>query len=96
MRLVAEFKKPVEVRPRENYKIWLRYDDGASGEVDLSDMAGKGVFQAWEDREFFESVYLPAHRGVSWPGDLDLCADMLYMRLTGTSYGELFPPVNAA
>ena len=39
--------KPVEVKALSQYRIWLRYDDGVQGEVDLSDVAGRGVFQAW-------------------------------------------------
>ena len=38
-----EWVCPVEVRALEPYRIWLRYDDGVEGELDLSDMAGKGV-----------------------------------------------------
>lgn len=88
---MAETKRPIEVEPRDGYSIWLRYDDGAAGVVDLSDIAGRGVFGAWKDRSLFEAVHLPPHRGVSWPGELDLCADMLYMRLTGESYEDLHP-----
>ena len=38
--------KPVEVKALPQYRIWLRYDDGVQDEVDLSDVAGRGVFQA--------------------------------------------------
>ena len=41
--------KPIAVEPREGYRIWVRFNDGMSGEVDLSAMAGKGVFTAWND-----------------------------------------------
>ena len=37
---------PIEVEAREPYRIWLRYSDGVSGEIDLSDVAGMGVFLA--------------------------------------------------
>ena len=37
--------RPVEVKPLENFRIWLRYDDGTEGEVNLSDVAGRGVFE---------------------------------------------------
>ena len=42
--------RPIEAAAREGFRLWLRYDDGASGEVDLSDLAGRGVFAAWIDR----------------------------------------------
>ena len=34
--------RPVEARPLMPYRIWLRYQDGTEGEVDLSHLAGKG------------------------------------------------------
>ena len=50
--------RPVEVRALEPYRIWLRYDDGVEGEVDLSDVSSDGVFAAWEDHSFFAGVHL--------------------------------------
>ncbi len=38
--------RPAEVRALEPFRIWLRYDDGIEGEVDLSDIAGRGMFSA--------------------------------------------------
>ncbi len=34
--------QPTEVQPRPSYRIWLRYSDGVTGEIDLSHLAGKG------------------------------------------------------
>ena len=36
---------PTSVKALSKYRIWLEFDDGISGEVDLSDVAGSGVFQ---------------------------------------------------
>lgn len=79
------------VEPREGYRIWLRYDDGSSGEVDLSHLAGQGVFAAWNDRAFFESVRVTDYGAVAWGEDIDLCPDKLYMDLTGKKVEELMP-----
>ncbi len=38
-------KEAVEVMPRAGYRVWLRYGNGVEGEVDLSDLAGRGVFK---------------------------------------------------
>ena len=83
--------EPVDVEPRDGHRIWLRYSDGASGEVDLADMAGRGVFRVWLDRVFFEKVHVSDHRSIAWSDDVELCADALYMELTGKSAEELFP-----
>lgn len=88
--------KPVEVKPRSNYRLWLRYDDGEQGEVDLSDLAGRGVFAAWGDAAFFESVRLGAHGEIEWGADIDLCPDALYLRLTGKTPEQIFPMLKRA
>ena len=83
--------KPVAVKPLSNFHIWLRYDDGIEGTIDLSDLAGRGVFAAWNDPAFFEAVHLGSHGAVEWGVDIDLCPDALYMRLTGKSPEQVFP-----
>ncbi len=81
--------RPLSVRALPNHRIWLRYNDGAEGEVDLSDIAGKGVFAAWGDPAVFDAVRLGTHGAIEWPGDLDLCPDAMYLRLTGRSVDAL-------
>jgi hypothetical protein len=84
-------KKAIEVRPLSGFRIWLRYDDGVTGEVDLSHLAGRGVFKVWADRKVFEAVRVDESGAVVWSPDIDLCPDALYLRLTGKSVDELFP-----
>lgn len=93
--MAHELVWPAAVEPRDGFRVWLRYTDGTAGEVDLSDLAGRGVFEAWDDRELFEAVSITQYRSVSWPGELDLCADMLYMRLTGKAVEELYTGLRA-
>ncbi len=76
--------KLVEVKASEGYRVWLLYDNGVSGELDLSYLAGKGVFKAWDDTQFFKGVYLlPYGEGIAWSEQLDMGADSLYLYLTG-------------
>jgi hypothetical protein len=82
--------RPVEVRPLTRYRIWLRYQDGTEGEVDLSHLAGRGVFAAWEQEGVFAQVKLSWHGAVEWPGEIDLCPDALYRALTGKRPEEVF------
>ncbi len=66
--------RPIAVEARDGYRIWLRYSDGAAGEVDLSHLAGRGVFAAWGDRTFFEAVRLEDHGTIAWgEGALPRC-----------------------
>ena len=83
--------KLTEIVPRDGYRLFLRYDDGACGEVDLSSYAGRGVFTAWLQPGVFEQVTLAEAGYPEWPGEIDLCPDALYMQLTGKSPEEVFP-----
>lgn len=53
------FVSPVAVEPRGGFRIWIRYEDGKEGILDVSHLADKGAFrEAWADREYFESVHI--------------------------------------
>ena len=88
--------QPVAVAPRDGYRIWLRYADGVEGEVDLSDLAGKGVFTAWNDRRFFERVYISEWRSIAWSDEIELCPDALYMEITGKTPEEIMRGLRGA
>ena len=79
-----------EVEVREGYRIWVRFEDGVCGEVDLSHLAGMGVFKAWLDRSHFENVSVK-HGIVTWKGDIDLDPCQLYMEVSGKALEEIMP-----
>jgi hypothetical protein len=80
-----------EVKTLSDFRIWLRFEDGACGEVDLSGLAGKGVFSLWEQPGEFEKVSI-AHSGeLIWGNQVDLCSDALYLKVTGKKPEDLFP-----
>ena len=81
----------MELSPRDGYKLFLRYEDGVCGEVDLSSFAGRGVFATWLKPGVFQQVVLTDAGYPEWPGETDLCPDALYMRLTGKRPEEVFP-----
>ena len=86
--------RALEVEARQGRRIWLRFSDGSAGEVDLSDLAGRGVFRAWDRRDVFEGVYVAPHGAVAWNDEIELCADALYLELTGRSAEELFQGIS--
>ncbi len=83
--------KIVDVKVGAGYILSIVFDDGVQGTVDLSDLAGKGVFACWLDRSFFESVRIGSSGELVWGHSIDLCPDALYMRVTGKSLEEVFP-----
>lgn len=83
--------KLTAIKPLPNFRLWLRYADGVEGEVDLSALAGKGVFAAWQQPGAFEQVSIGTGGEVVWECGVDLCPDALYMRLTGKTPEQVFP-----
>ena len=82
--------RPTAVQARANYRIWIEFEDGEQGEIDLSHLAGQGVFKAWLDPEFFQDVRIVDNDTVLWGNDIDLCPDALYMELTGKTVDEIW------
>ena len=93
---MTAFVDPIAVEPRDGFRIWARYEDGVEGEIDLSHLAGKGVFKAWNDREFFEDVHINKEGGcVCWgrpPGsdmELDIAPETGYAYLLGITREQI-------
>ena len=80
--------KPTQVRVLEEYRIWIEFEDGVQGIVDLSGYVGRGVWKAWEDRSLFESVRITPYRALGWGEDdnLDMCADWAYMQVSDATH----------
>jgi hypothetical protein len=83
--------KLIGVEPLPGYRLRLRYADGVAGDVDLSHLAGKGVFQLWNDPEAFGRVSIGTAGEVRWSDEVDLCADALYLEISGKQPGDVFP-----
>ena len=81
--------KPVKVKALEKYLIWLKYDDGTKGKIDLSHLAGKGIFREWDKNDFFTRVYIDKQsKAISWNEVLQLCPNTLYLKLKKVSYSQ--------
>ncbi len=83
--------KPIEVRALPDYRLYVRYDNGVEGEVDLSHLVGKGVFAAWNDPGNFQKVSIGSSGEIRWNDQIDLCPDSIYMRISEKSPEEVFP-----
>jgi hypothetical protein len=84
-------RKVLKVKALEGYSLELEFDDGVSGTVNLSDLAGKGVFALWRDRRAFERVQIGSSGELVWDDRVDLCPDALYLKVTGKKPEDLFP-----
>ena len=73
-------KDVVQVRPTGGYRLWLRFDDGVEGEVDVAALVPfTGVFEALTDPLVFASVKVNDDLGtIVWPSGADLDPVVLY------------------
>lgn len=69
----------MEVKPLENYRLWLRFHDGTSGTVDLSTELWGPMFEPLKDPQLFAQAMLdPELETVTWPNGADLAPEFLY------------------
>lgn len=76
--------KILEARYLENYRIWLRFNTGEEGIVDLADVVDK--FPAagpLRDPAVFAAFYLDEWPTLAWPCGFDFSPESLYERATG-------------
>ena len=65
--------------PKPHYCVWIRFDDGLEGEVDLSHLVGQGVFEAWESVDFFNQVRVETKTDtMAWGNEIDI--DTYFLR----------------
>ena len=86
-----QMPRPTDVKPLDNYRIWVKYSDGVEGIADLTHLAGRGVFALWDDYHAFQGVHIGPGGEIAWSDEIDLCPDALYLRITGKKPEELFP-----
>ncbi len=78
-------KDVLEVRPLERYRLFVRFEDGVQGVIDVSDLVRfEGIFAPLKDPDEFRQVSVNPELGVvCWPNGADLDPDVLYAHLTG-------------
>ncbi|MBM3271213.1 MAG: DUF2442 domain-containing protein [Candidatus Sericytochromatia bacterium] len=73
-----------DVRPIGDRRLWLRFDDGAEGEINLDDrIEFTGVFEPMQDPKFFDRVAVNEFGTIAWPNEADLDPIVLYSWATG-------------
>jgi hypothetical protein len=86
-------KDVVDVKPLDGYRLWLRFEDGATGEVDVAGLVEfHGVFAPLKDKAYFNEVRVDSELGtIAWPNGADLDPDVLYSLATGRTLPDYTP-----
>ena len=72
--------KVTNVNVLSGYKLQVVFDDGVSGEIDLKNFIGKGVFSSLTDKTLFNKVYSTGY-SIAWNDDLEIDAVTVYAEL---------------
>ncbi len=87
---MPQLPRLVEVKPLEHYQLWVKYSDGSAGTVDLSELAGQGVFALWNDYHEFQRVFIGPHGEIAWNEQVEICPDSIYLKVIGKQPEEVF------
>lgn len=67
-----------EARYVDGHSIWLRFVDGAEGEVDLQEELHGEVFEPSKNMDFFKQFVLhPELKTIVWPNGADFAPEFL-------------------
>jgi hypothetical protein len=80
-------KDIIEVQPQENYQLYLKFEDGKEGIIDISSLVKfTGIFEPLNNLDYFKTVKLNPEWGtIYWENGADLDPDVLYSIVSGES-----------
>lgn len=66
-----------QARYLSNFEIWVSFNDGVKGAVDLRNELEGPVFEPLKDTEYFRSFKLEGHT-LSWPNGADFAPEFIH------------------
>jgi uncharacterized protein DUF2442 len=71
----------IEARYVSGHTVWLRFDDGTTGEIDLSRELTGPIFEPLRDVDYFKQFTVNPDIGtIAWPNGADFAPEFLYER----------------
>lgn len=69
--------KAIEVKPLENYKLQITFDNGETGIFDVKPYLEYIQFKDLKNEELFKTVKI-AGLSIEWDNGVDICPDELF------------------
>ena len=77
-----DIPRVTDARHAGGYRVWLRFADGLTGEIDLSDVLWGPVFEPLKDVDKFAKLRADAElETLVWENGADLAPESLYERV---------------
>lgn len=73
---------------QKGYRLFVEFEDGVSGVIDLQKWKGRGVFEAWNKEENFNRFIITPEKKISWSNEIDMDPDAFYLKLIGKTFNE--------
>ena len=75
----------------EAHRMHVRFNDGAEGQIDLSEALHGPIFEPLRDVEYFRSFSIVGHT-LAWPNGADFAPEFLYDRMVEQTRAADAPP----
>ncbi len=70
-------EKVIEVKPLDNYFIWILFADNFQAELNLQPYIGDGISSKLLDYTYFKQVKVDDFGGIAWENGFDFCPNYL-------------------
>lgn len=67
----------VDVKPLQNYKLLLTFENGEKRTFDMKPYLDKGIFRELKDEKIFKTVRV-SFDSIEWSNDADIDPEVLY------------------
>lgn len=71
------FLHVVEAKHLEGHRVYVRFNDGTSREIDLSESLAGPIFEPLRDVEYFRRFSIEGHT-LAWPNGADFAPEYLH------------------
>lgn len=71
----------IAARHVHDYIVWVKFEDGTEGEIDLSGELWGPMFEPLKQPEYFRAVTVAEYGTIAWPNGADIAPEFLYERV---------------
>ena len=72
----------IEAKHIENYKLWIKINNGKSGEIDLKDQLWGPAFEPLKNLNNFKKFHVSNELGtIAWENDVDFAPEFLLEKI---------------
>lgn len=83
--IIPELKN---AKPMEGYKIFVEYNDGINGIIELSKWKNNPVFSDWNNEENFKNFKITNDKKIDWGNNIEMDPDSFYLQLINKTFEE--------